>query len=89
MAAAPNAPAADKVDSFSVTINDGHLNGTTTVTVSVAIAPATDGLVTIAGAPVSRVIVGAKGTLYQITAKVVISGGPSQASPTTQVSILA
>ncbi|PRC44588.1 hypothetical protein C6A85_99485, partial [Mycobacterium sp. ITM-2017-0098] len=32
---------------------------------------------------------GAKGTLYQITAKVVISGGPSQASPTTQVSILA
>lgn len=39
-AANAGATEADKTDSFVVTVNDGHLGGTVTVTVSVAILPA-------------------------------------------------
>ena len=67
-AAAPNAPASDKVDSFSVTINDGYLGGTTTVTVSVSIAPAvaqTPNPAPINGAPLGKAIVGTTGSIFQ------------------------
>jgi VCBS repeat-containing protein len=65
-AGAPGAPAAAKVDNFTVTINDGHSpNGTTTVNVQVKIAPSSTVVTTSStdGAPVGGVIVGKTGTL--------------------------
>ena len=66
-AGVPGAPAADKVDNFTVTINDGHSpNGTTTVNVQVKIAPSSPMVTTplTDGALVGGVIVVKTGTLY-------------------------
>jgi YVTN family beta-propeller protein/VCBS repeat-containing protein len=67
-AGAPGATAADKTDTFTVTVDDGHTpNGTSTVTVQVNIAPAVATSPSTTGIPGSRVLVGATGTRYQVT----------------------
>lgn len=43
LASAPNATAAERTDTFAVTISDGHVGGTTAVTVTVAVAPTSQG----------------------------------------------
>ncbi|MGB3356311.1 MAG: Ig-like domain-containing protein [Mycobacterium sp.] len=84
-AAASGAPASAKVDSFSVTINDGHLNGTTTVNVQVDIAPAvaeTTSPAPISGIPLSNGLVGTTGSIFQP-----IASFDEQLSPSTFVRV--
>lgn len=74
-AAAPNAPAAAKTDTFAVTITDGH-GGTTTVTVQVSVAPAVTSVnpAPINGSPLGNAIVGSTGRIFQPVVTVSANG---------------
>lgn len=87
-AAAPNAPASAKVDSFTVTVNDGHLGGVTTVAVQVDIAPATAATAeSTPGVPLGGVIIAANGTRYLVVSDF-DPADPGRQNPVTRVSVL-